>query len=113
MGAVVYILINAFAIFVASQVLMGVHVQDFLTAIIIAVILGVINTFLKPIILLLTLPLTILTFGLFAVVINALLILVVTWIVPGFQVDGFWWAVIFSIVISLVSSFLNMLTKEK
>ena len=111
-GVITYLLINGFAVFITAQVLSGVHVSNFLTAVIVAVILGVVNTLIKPIILLLTLPLTILTFGLFAFVINALLVLVVAQFVPGFSIDGFWWALIFSLVIEIISSFLNSLLRR-
>lgn len=112
MGILMYLLINGFTIFVAAQVLSGVHVNNFFTAIIVAVILGIVNTLIKPILVLLTLPLTLITFGLFAFVINALMVLLVSKIVPGFVVDGFLWALIFSLVISIISSFLNSLLKR-
>ncbi|MDZ4228191.1 MAG: phage holin family protein [Candidatus Levybacteria bacterium] len=67
--------------------------------------------FIRPILLLLTFPLTILSFGLFTFVINALLVLLVSSLVPGFKVSGFLWALIFSLVLSIVSSFLYSLTK--
>ena len=82
------------------------------TAIVVAVILGIVNTLIKPILVLLTLPLTVLTFGLFAFIINAFMVLVVSRIVPGFEVDGFLWALLFSLVIAIISSFLNSLLKR-
>jgi len=83
-----------------------------LTAIVVAVVLGIVNTFIKPILLLLTFPLTILSLGLFYFVINALMVLLVSAIVPGFKVSGFFWALIFSLVLSIVSFFLNSLAKQ-
>lgn len=112
MKLVTYLFVNGFAIFVAAQVLSGVHVDSFITALIVAVILGVVTLFIKPLLVVLTLPLTVLTFGLFAFVINALLILLVDYLVPGFSVDGFWWALLFSLVVSLISSFLNSLVRR-
>lgn len=100
-------LVSALVILTASYLLPGVHVDNFTAALTTAVVLGIINLFIKPIILLLTLPLTILTFGLFTLVINALMIILASNIVPGFNVDGFWWAVIFSIVLSIINSFVN------
>lgn len=91
----------------AAYLLPGVGVDSLLTALVVAVVLGVLNMFIKPILVLLTLPVTILTLGLFMLVINALLILLASKIVPGFTVDGFWWAVLFSLVISIVSSFVQ------
>lgn len=94
-------------ILTASYILPGVHVENFTAALVTAVVLGIINLFIKPLLLLLTLPITIITFGLFALVLNALMIILASNIVPGFTVDGFWWAVIFSIVLSLINSFVN------
>lgn len=111
MQLITYLLVNAFAIFVAAQVLSGVHVDSFWTAIVVAIFLGIVNTIIKPILVFLTLPITILTLGLFTFVINALLVLLVTKIVPGFHVDGFWWALLFSLVIAVISAFLNALVR--
>jgi len=106
-------LVNGLAIFIASQLLTGIHVQNFITALLVALVLGIVNILIKPLLVLLTLPLTILTFGLFSFVINALLVLLVSHLVRGFGVDGFWWALIFSLVISVISSFLNNLLRNK
>ena len=105
------LLVSAIAVFIASYILPGVDVDNFMTALIVAVLMGVVNAFIRPIITLLTLPITLLTLGLFAFVINALLILLVDYLVPGFEVDGFLWALVFSFVVSLISSFLSSLTK--
>ncbi len=113
MGIITYLLVNGLAIFVASQVLSGVHVDGFVTALIVAIVLGVVNTLIKPLLIILTLPLTVLTFGLFSFVINALLVLLVSHVVRGFAVDGFWWALAFSLVIAVISSFLNALVKNR
>lgn len=104
-------LLSALAIVVAAYVLPGVHVADFLTALVLAIVLGIINAILKPLLILLTLPITILTLGLFTLVINALLIMLATLIVPGFTVDTFLWALLFSIVLSLVNAVLQSLAK--
>jgi putative membrane protein len=97
---------------ITAYLLPGVKVDGFLTAIVVAVVLGIVNMFIKPILLLLTFPLTILSLGLFYFVINALMVLLVSAIVPGFKVSGFFWALIFSLVLSIVSSFLNSLAKQ-
>lgn len=102
-------LLSALAIIVAAYLLPGVKVDSFVTALVVAVVLGVINAFLKPILLFLTLPITILTLGLFSLVINALLVMLSAAIVPGFVVDGFWWALIFSILLSFINAFLHSL----
>ena len=108
---VIRALINGLAVWIASYVLPGVNVDGFFTAIVVAVILGIVNAFLKPILVLLTIPITVLSLGLFIFVINALLILLVARIVPGFTVENFWWALAFSLVLSIVNSFLHSLSQ--
>lgn len=103
------LLINGVAVLISSYILPGVKVDSYFTAIVVAVVMGIVNSFLKPVLLILTLPFTIITLGLFTFVINAVLILLVSAIVPGFVVKGFWWALVFSLVLSLVSSFLHSL----
>ncbi|MGE5298058.1 MAG: phage holin family protein, partial [Acidobacteriaceae bacterium] len=76
---------------------------NFFTALVVAVVLGIINISIKPLLLILTLPLTVITLGLFALVINALLILLAGKIVPGFEIASFWWAVLFSIVLAIIN----------
>jgi len=109
MRFLINLLINGLAVFVSSYILPGVEVDSFTTALIVAVVLGVVNVLVKPLLVLLTLPINILSLGLFTLVINAVVILLVSSLVPGFRVMGFLWAVIFSIVLSLVSSFLHTL----
>ena len=106
-------LVNAIVIIIAAQVLPGVHVANFMTALLAALVLGVINAILKPILVLLTLPINLLTLGLFTFVINAFLILLATHIVSGFHVDSFWWALLFSLIVSLIHSVLNMFVKKQ
>lgn len=94
-------LLNTLVILVAAYMLpAGIHISNFVTALLVALVLGVLNAIIRPILIILTLPITILTLGLFLLVINALLIMLTSAIVPGFTVDGFWWAVLLSIVIS-------------
>ena len=111
MGLLVNLLVNGLAVYITAHVLPGVYVESFLTAVIVSVVLGIVNTFLKPVLFLLTLPATILTLGLFTFVINALMVYLVATFVPGFHVNGFWAALMFSVVLSLVSWFLRSLTK--
>jgi putative membrane protein len=103
MGVILNWLVSALVVIIASYLLPGVHVANFTTALLVALVLGFFNMVLKPILILLTLPITILTLGLFTIVINALLILLASHIVPGFQVDGFWSAVLFSLLVSLIN----------
>ncbi len=105
-------LIYALAIGLSAYILPGVHVASTSSALVAALVLGIINAFIKPLIIVLTLPINILTLGLFTFVINALLILLASNIVYGFKVDGFWWAVLFSIILALVSSVLFSVIKN-
>lgn len=110
MGILINWVLSAIAIILTAYFLPGVHVSSLPAALITAVVLGIVNAILKPILVLFTLPLTIVTLGIFMFVINGLLILLVSAIVPGFKVDGFLWALIFSIVLSLINSMLHKIT---
>ena len=105
-------LIMTIAILISAYVLPGVHVVGFIAALVAALVIGLINTFIKPVAIILTLPINILTLGLFTFVINALLIMLASAIVPGFKVDGFWWALLFSLVLSVIKSFLNLMKEN-
>ncbi len=111
MGILVSLLVNGLAVYITANILPGVSVNNFFTAILVSVVLGIVNTFIKPILFILTLPVTILTLGLFTLVINALMIFLVATFVPGFHVSGFWSALFFSLVLSLVSSVLRSISK--
>ncbi|MCB0496259.1 MAG: phage holin family protein [Cyclobacteriaceae bacterium] len=113
MKFLVQILISAVAIIVAQWILPGVTVESFLTSVLLAVVLSFLNALVKPVLVFLTLPATVITLGLFLLVINAVIILLADWLVPGFSVDGFWWALIFSIILSLVTSVFNGLAGTK
>lgn len=104
MNFIIRLLVNALIIIGLAWALPGIHVESYFTAIIVAVILGLFNIFLKPILIILTIPATILTLGLFLFVINALIILLADWAVNGFVVDGFWWALLFSILMTFLTS---------
>jgi putative membrane protein len=96
-------------ILVVSYLLPGVLLTGFVSALIVSLVLGLVNAFIKPFLVLITLPINILTLGLFTLVINALLIMLVSYLVPGFKVDGFWWALIFSVTLSITSWLLSLL----
>lgn len=100
-------LVLTIAIIISAFLLPGVSVSGFLVALVVAVVIAGINGFIRPILLLLTLPINIVTLGLFTFVLNALLIMLTAWLVPGFQVAGFWWALLFSIVLSVINAVLN------
>lgn len=110
---IVSFLLSAAAVFVAAYLLPGVTVDGVVDVLIVALILGIINMFVKPVAQILALPITIFTLGLFALVVNALLILLVDWIVPGFSVDGFWWALLFGIVLAIVNGFLGLMKPRR
>jgi putative membrane protein len=96
-------LISTLAVIITAYLLPGVSVRSFWTALLVALVLGIINAIIRPIFVILTLPLTVVTLGLFLFVINALLILLTSAVVPGFEVRGFWWALLFSLVLSVIS----------
>lgn len=106
------LILNTIAVFVTASILPGIRLDGWTSALVLAVVLGIINTFIRPILLILTLPINILTLGLFTFVIMGLMVLLASAITPGFHVDGFWWAVAFAIVLAVVNSFLNMLLPE-
>lgn len=101
--------LSTLAVFIAAHILPGVRIDGWFTALIVAVVMGIINTFLRPILLILTLPINILTLGLFTLVIMALCVMLASAIVPGFHVDSFWWAMGFGVVLAVINSFLNSL----
>lgn len=103
------LLVNGFAVMVTAYLLPGVKVTGYFDALVVAIVLGVLNTFVRPILKFLTFPITLVTLGLFSFVINACVILLADWLIKGFDVGGFWRAMAFSIVLSVVSWFLNKL----
>ena len=95
--------VAALAILVSALILPGIQVSGFVSALATAVVLGLLNIFLKPILLLLTLPINILTLGLFTLVVNAIIIKLASAVVPGFEVKSIWWAILFSVVLGVVN----------
>ncbi len=104
-------IVSALAIGITAYLLPGASVT-LLGAVILAVVLGVINVFIKPVVSLLTLPLTIVTLGIFSLVVNALFIILAAKVVPGFTIAGFWTAFFFSIILSLVNALFGVNRKE-
>ncbi|MDD3284029.1 MAG: phage holin family protein [Patescibacteria group bacterium] len=100
-------LINALIIFVSPKILSGIKITDFATALITALVIGLLNAVLKPILIFLTLPLTILTLGLFTFVISAVMILLASHFVPGFTVISFWYALLLSLTLSIVNGIIK------
>ena len=112
MSIIINWLISGIAIVITAYLLPGIHLSGFKAALLTAVVLGLINAVIKPVLKLLTLPLTIMTLGLFSLVINALLIMLTAKLVPGFQVQGFLWAVAFSIVLAVVNWVLSIFKND-
>jgi putative membrane protein len=112
-GILVRWLLLAVAIFMAAYMIEGIRVSGFLSAVMAAAVLGVLNAFFRPILLILTLPLNILTLGLFTFVINAMLLMMASGVIGGFSVDGFGTALLGSLVISLVSWLLTSFINER
>ncbi len=106
-------LIMTAAILLTAYLLAGIRVSGFFSALAAAAILGILNTFLRPILIILTLPITVITLGLFTFVINALLLLMVSGVITGFQVAGFWWALLGAFLISVVSWILSTFISEQ
>ena len=106
------ILITSVLVLLISHFMSGVHVAGFITAVYVAIVLGLLNIFIKPIFILLTLPFTIFTLGLFLLVINAIIIVLCTNIVGGFSIDSFWTALIFSLFLSVCQSIMYRIVGE-
>lgn len=104
-------LLNAIALLAVAYILPGITIASFGSAMIAALVLGLLNTLVKPILIFLTLPITIVTLGLFLLVLNALMFWFAGSILSGFRVNGFWWALIGAILYSIVSSLLSMLAR--
>jgi len=104
---IIKILLSSVAIFAASYVLEGVQIKNFFHAILTAILLALANVFLKPILVFFTLPITIFTLGLFLIVINAVILMIIDAILDGLKIKGFGWAVGFSIIISIFTTILN------
>jgi len=103
---VVWMLVNAAGVYVAAWLLPGVSLRSFGSAVVVGLVLALVNALIRPILVILTLPITILTLGLFLLVINALMVMLVDAMLDGFYVRGFWWALGFSVVLALINSVL-------
>ena len=113
MNFIIKLLLNAIAVVITVYFLPGVHLAHdgwFLNALLLAALLSVLNVSVKPVLIFLTIPATIFSLGLFLLVINALIIELAAWILPSFSVDSFWWALLFSIVLSFVNGVFDRLT---
>lgn len=107
--ALLTIILSTIAVFVTARILPGIHVDTWGTALVAAIVLAIVNTIIRPIVFILTLPINILTLGLFTFVIMACMVMLVSALVPGFKVDGFWWAMAFALVFAVINGFLSTL----
>ena len=114
MGFLIKVLVTGLAVFLADFLLDAVHINnDWKTVIIVALVLALLNTFIKPILILLTIPVTLVTLGLFLLIINALMVIWADQLIDGFTVDGWWAAILFSLIVSITSAILNGLARDK
>lgn len=112
-GLLIRWLLNALALILTDKLIAGISVEGFGAALIAALVLGIVNAVIRPVVVLLTVPINFITLGLFTLVINGLMLLLVARVVEGFRVDGFFPAVIGAVVLSLISAVLNMIIKER
>ena len=108
MNIIINLVLSTVAVFVTAKLLPGVKLEGFGTALVVAVVLGAVNAVLRPVLLILTLPINILTLGLFTFVIIGGLVLLVSWLVPGFQVASFWSALAFALVLWVIGGVLSI-----
>ena len=113
MGFIIKVLVTAVAVYLATYIVPGVHVADIKTTVIVALVLALLNTFIKPILVILTIPITIVTLGLFLLVINALMVKWAADLVKGFTVDGWWPALLVSLIVTVVSYILGSLAERE
>ena len=113
MNTIIKLIITAVVAYLLPNVFSGVHVTTFSAAIIFAIVLGLLNLFVKPILHLFSFPITLLTLGLFALVINAIIVLIADCFIDGINIDGFLWALIFSVALSIVTSILESIFISK
>jgi putative membrane protein len=112
MGFLLRLFFTWIAIIVSSYFLPGIHINNYVTALMAAAVLALLDSFVKPILIFLTIPITLITLGLFLLVINAGIVLLGAKLVQGFEVDSFWWALAFSMVVSLIVTLLELIDKS-
>jgi putative membrane protein len=113
MQVLISLLLSGLADLISAYVIPGVQVNGFFTAVVVAVILAIVNAVIRPVLILLTLPINILTLGLFTFIISALMVMLTATIVPGFTVNGFVAALLFAVVLSLVNGLLDALARDR
>lgn len=112
MHALIKIILSALAVMISAYLLPGIEVSSFFVALVLVVVFALLNAVVKPLLVLLTLPINLLTLGLFTLIINGLIVLLADAIVKGFNVSNIWWGILFSVVLSLVNSVLYKFIKN-
>jgi putative membrane protein len=113
MNLIVRWIVNTLALFIVVSVVPGFHYGSIVNLAIAAAVLGLLNAIIRPILFVLTLPLTIVTLGLFLVILNAIMLEMTAWVVPGFRIDSFGWAVIGAVVLGLISLVTSRIGKSR
>jgi len=113
MRLIIHWILNTLALFVVAYVVPGFYYRDWIALAIAAAVLGLLNTIVRPMLYVLTLPITIVTLGLFLIVLNAIMLKLTAAIVPGFAIDGWWWAILGALLLSIVSMVTNALVPSK
>lgn len=109
MNFILKLLVSALAVFIVSKICPGIHIDNYTAALLAAVVLAFLNSIVKPILTILTIPITIFTLGFFLLALNAFMVIWTEKLVDGFHVDGFWYALLFSLILSFITSVLNLL----
>lgn len=107
----IYLLVNGFTVWLASEWLSGVSVESYWMAVLTGLVLGLVNAFVRPIITLITLPLTIVTFGVFLLIIQGAMVLLADWLLDGFEVESFGWAMLFTLLLALINFLIGKVAK--
>lgn len=105
--------INAAALFLLPYIVPAVQISSFMTALVVALVIGLLNTFIRPVLFVLTLPITVLTLGLFTLILNGLMFWIASYFIQGFAIRGFWWAVLAALVYSIISWAISSLVLDK
>ncbi|RUA32933.1 MAG: phage holin family protein [Bacteroidetes bacterium] len=112
MNFLIKLLLSSLAVIVSSYILPGAHVEGFFDALVVSLFLALFSATLKPLLVILTIPVTVFTLGFFLLVINALMIMLADYVVDGFYVDGFWWALLFGVILAIVNSIFEGVSKK-
>jgi len=112
MNFLIKLLLSSLSVIVASYILPGAHVDGFFDALVVSLFLALFSATLKPLLVILTIPVTVFTLGFFLLVINALMIMLADYVVDGFYVDGFWWALLFGVIVAIVNSIFEGVSKK-